>query len=288
MSFKKNAAIVALALLWSAFGLKAALAANPATNADELLARHLDSIASPTIRAGFKSRVVEGPVHFAILVGGAGTLNGKAFLVSEGEKLRFEVKFLSNDYNGEQFVFDGKKHGIAFSTPRQTRSALGAFLFDRDEAIHEGLLGGTLSTAWPLLNLAQRKSKLSFNGLKKIDGQKLYELRYHPQKSTDLEIKLYFDPETYRHVETIYVYSIPERIVPGGPSVQAGQLVSRYLLQEKFSDFKTVDGITLPTRDDIQLSREPQTGPTILYEWDLRELNVSNNMPVDSRNFDMN
>jgi hypothetical protein len=288
MSSKKTAAIVALALLWPAFGLKAALAADPITNADELLARHLDSIASATIRAGLKSRVVEGPVHFAILVGGAGTLNGKAFLVSEGEKLQFMVKLPSNDYNGEQFVFDGKKQKVAFSTPQQTHSAFGTFLFDRDEVVREGLLGGTLSTAWPLLNLDQRKAKLSFNGLKKIDGQKLYELRYHPHKSTDLEIKLYFDPETYRHVETIYLYSITQRLVQGGPAAQAGQLPSRYLLQEKFSDFKTVDGITLPTRDDIQLSREPQSGRTILYEWDLRELNVSNNMPVDSRNFDVN
>ena len=288
MSFQKIAAVAALALLWPAVGPEAALAANPVTNADELLARHLDSIASPTIRAGLKSRVVEGTVHFAILVGGAGSLNGKAFLVSEGEKWQFMMKFASSDYNGEQFVFDGKKRKIAFATPRQTRSAFGAFLFNHDEVVREGLLGGTVSTAWPLLNLDERKAKLSFNGLKKIEGQKLYELRYSPHESTDLVIKLYFDPETYHHVQTTYAYRFTERIVQGGPGAQAGQLPSHYLLQEKFSDFKTVDGITLPTRDDIQLSREPQTGPTTLYEWDLRDLNVSNNMPVDSRNFDVN
>lgn len=288
MSYKKTAAIVALALLWPVFGPKAAAADNPVTNADELLAKHLDSIASATIRAGLKSRVVVGPVHFAILVGGAGTLNGKGFLVSEGEKLQFMVRLPSNDYNGEQFVFDGKKSKIAFSTPQQTHSAFGTLLFDRGDIIREGLLGGTLSTAWPLLNLDERKAKVNFDGLKKIDGQKLYELRYHPHKGSDLEIKLYFDPDTYRHVETTYVYSISERLVQGGPSAQIGQLPSRYLLQEKFSDFKTTDGITLPTRDDIQLSQEPQTGRTILYEWDLKDLNISNNMPVDARNFDVN
>lgn len=264
------------------------LRANPVHDANELVAEHLNSIASSTIRAGLKSRVVEGLVHFAILVGGAGKVNGKAFLVSEGEKLQFMMKLPSNDYRGEQFVFDGKKHKIAFGTPQQTRSPFGKFLFERDQVIREGLLGGTLSTAWPLLNLNERKAKLSFNGLKKIDGQQLYELRYHPRRSSELEIKLYFDPETYRHVETIYVYTISERMVEGGPTAQAEQLQSRYRLQEKFSDFKTVDGFTLPARDEIQLLQVPQSGGTIVYEWDLSDLEVWNNRPVDSRNFDVN
>ena len=255
-----------------------ALGADPVHDANELVAQHLNSIASPADREGLKSRVVEGSARFAILVGGAGTLNGKAYLVSEGEKLQFNMQLPSNDYRGEQFIFDGRKHTIAFSSSQQTRSAFGAFLFDRDAAITEGLLGGTLSTAWPLLHLSERKVKISFDGLKKIDKQQLYELRYHANGSNDdVEIKLYFDPQTYRHVETTYLYTVPTRLVLGGPAAQVGQQVSRYTLQEKFSDFKTVDGFTLPSRDDIQLSREPQTGRTILYEWDLRDLQVWNN-----------
>lgn len=287
MSFRKNAAIATLSPLL-AFGLRAALAANPVHDANELVAQHLNSIADPTIRAGLKSRVVEGSVHFQILVGGAGGLSGTASLASEGEKLQFLMKFLNPQYDGEQFVFDGKKFKVAFSTARQTRSALGNFVLVRNEVIREGLLGGTLSTAWPLLNLDERKAKLKFNGLKKIDGQQLYELDYQPHRSSDLEIKLYFDPETCRHVETTYVYTTKEGLVQGGAPAQAAQLPSRYRLEEKFSDFKTVDGFTLPTRDEIQLSQEPQSGRTILFEWDLRDLDVSNNRPVDSHNFDVN
>ena len=288
MSFEKTALIAVLFLFSGAFRPDEALAADPVHDASELVTQHLNSIASPTIRAELKSRVVEGSVHFAILVGGAGKLEGKAFLVSEGEKLQLMMKLASNDYHGEQFVFDGKKHKIAFAMPQQTRSAFGNFLFDRDGVITEGLLGGTLSTAWPLLNLDKRKAKLTFDGLKKIDGQQLYQLRYHPRGSDELEIKLYFDPETYRHVETTYVYTVAANLVQGGPAAQAGQLSSRYTLQEKFSEFKTVDGITLPTREEIHLTREPQTGRTILYEWNLTDLQAWNNRPVDSRNFDVN
>lgn len=60
----------------------------------------------------------------------------------------------------------------------------------QDTVIREGLLGGVLTTAWPLLNVDQRKAKLNFDGLKKIDGQEVYDLRYHPHKNTDLELSL--------------------------------------------------------------------------------------------------
>jgi hypothetical protein len=287
MNIKNSAAIAAL-VLGSVFGSGGkALAANPPANADELVAQHLDSIANAAIRAGFKTRVVQGPVRYSILVGGAGTLDGKAQMVSEGRKLVFMMKLPNNLYRGEQFVFDGEKDKVAFSGAQQTRSALGNFVFVQDAVIREGLLGGVLSTAWPLLNLNDRKAKLSFDGLKKVDGQELYELRYRPRKSTDLEINLYFDPQTCRHVETTYSYSVSEGLTSGGETAAAQQVPNRYRLTEKFSDFKTVDGVTLPTHDDIQFSQELQGGHTSLTEWDLKGLDVSTNAPVDPRNFEV-
>ena len=313
MNVNKIAAIVALELFWSAFGLSTALAANPVKNADELVAQHLDSIASAQVRAGLKSRVVQGPVEYKILVGGAGTLSGKAVLVSEGNKFQFMMKLPNNDYQGEKFVFNGEKDSVAFSTSRQTRSSFGNFMFVQDAAIREGLFGGTLSTAWALLNLNERKAKLSLEGLKKVDGQELYEVRYRPHKNTDLEIRLYFDPQTYRHVETICSYVVNQSLTsaipssgptssgpgsmdsgPGstGPSgspetAQARQNLTRYRLQEKFSDFKTVDGVTLPTNYDIQFTQELQNGKTTLSDWDLKGFDVMNNVSVDARNFEV-
>lgn len=290
------------------------MAANPVSNADELVAQHLNSIAPAAVRAGFKTRVVQGPAEFRVMVGGAGTTEGKSFLVSDGNKLVFVVKLPTNTYRGEQFTFDGQKDSVAFSTPKQTRSAFGSFVFVQDAVIREGLLGGTMTTAWPLLNLNERKAKLKFEGLKKVDGQQLYELRYHPRKSSDLEISLYFDPETYRHVETVYSYSSPTGLAdadpnfngadpnmaaaPGGmgaalqqegaPTSEtntARQFLNRYRLQEKFSDFKTIDGVTVPTQDDIQFTQELQNGRTTLWDWQLKSLDVSLNAGVDPKNF---
>jgi len=189
-------------------------------------------------------------------------------------------------------------------------------VFVQDAVIREGLLGGVLSTAWPLLDLNDRKPKLSFEGLKKMDGQELYELRYHPRKNSDLEISLYFDAQTYRHVETVYSYttsssfanlaaSTPVGVAPssggrggstspgtegaGGTAETAAarQLPNRYRLTEKFSDFKTVDGVTLPTQEDIQFSQELQNGRTTLWDYDLKGLEIANNMGIDAKNFEV-
>jgi hypothetical protein len=316
---KKNAAPPALILLsCSVFLLiNGALAANPPANADELVSRHLDSIASPAIRAGLKTRVAQGPVHYAILVGGAGFLDGKAQMVSDGNKMQLMMKLPNNLYRGEQFIFDGEKDKVAFSTAAQSRSALGSFVFVYDPIIREGLIGGVLTTGWPLLNLDERKAKVTFEGLKKIDGQELYDLRYRPHKGTDLDINLYFDPETYRHVETVYTLTSSENFANYGPSTAVGngptspgngpggvgvgstqtggtpelaaarQYMNRYRLSEKFSDFKTADGVTLPTHYDIQFTQELQNGRTSLTEWDLKGLDISNNVGLESRNFDV-
>lgn len=286
ITVKRSTAVAMLALVWSAFGPGKALAANPVSNADELVAQHLDSIASPAVRAGLKTRVVHGPLHFRLVVGGAGYLDGKAVLVSDGEKFQFFMKIASSDYNGEQVIYDGQEDSVAFSTVRQRRSDFGEFMFVQDAVIREGLLGGALSTAWPLLSLDERKAKLSFEGLKKMDGQQLYKLSYVPHKSTDLKIDLYFDPETYHHVETVYSLNVSSQMV-SSIRASAQQVDARYTLQEKFSDFKTADGVTLPTHYNIQFSREPQSGRTVVSQWDMAGLDVSSNMPVDARNFEV-
>jgi hypothetical protein len=313
----KNVQIVALAVACFAFGFAKLPAANTVSGPDELVAQHLDSIANAKERAGLKSRVVQGPVEFRILVGGAGVLDGKAVLVSEGKKFQFMMKLPNNEYKGEQFIFNGDKDSVAFSTSQQSRSALGSFMFVQDAAIREGLWGGELSTAWPLLNLGERKAKLNFDGLKKVDGQELYEVHYRPHKNSDLDIQLYFDPQSYHHVRTVYSYSTstsfanlaPSTAVGNAPSITGGadgvavggsqgaggtaetaaarQVPNRYRLVEKFSEFKTVDGVTLPTHYNIQFSQELQNGRTTLSDWDMKGLEVSNNLSVDAKAFEV-
>ena len=263
----------------------------PVGTADELVAHHLDALGNAQARAGAKTRVAQGTTEFKLLVGGAGTLDGKSQFVSDGTKLHFIMKFANNEYRGEQFIFNGSKVEVSSSTAQQGRSALGGFVYVQDAVVREGLWGGVLSTAWPLLNLEKRKAKVTYDGLKKIDGQDLYELRYQPKKGTDLEIRLYFDPETYRHVLTVYTLSEQRSLgnvsQPGASNetASARQQQTRYRLEERFSDFKNVDGLILPTHYDIHFTQELQSGRTTVYEWKIQETDLANNTPLDERNF---
>jgi len=309
---KRIARVSALlsSLFLSVFSFGAAASVN---SADELVAHHLDSLGDAKARANCKTRVAQGTAEFRILVGGAGVLDGKSVLVSDGPKLHFMMKFPNNDYRGEQFIFNGDKTEVSASTARQARSALGSFIYVQDAVLREGLWGGTLSTAWPLLDLEKRKAKVSFGGLKKIDGQDLYELRYGPKKRTDLEVYLYFDPETYRHVLTVYSLSVQAGLgnitqpgtgtglpAPGTMDNPAGtggglsnetasarQQQIRYRLEEHFSDFKTADGLTLPTHYVIHFTQEQQSGRTTVSEWTIQAGDVGNNTPLDPRNFNV-
>ena len=282
---------------------------------EDIVAKHLDSIGTAQARAAAKSRVVEGAVTYNLLVGGAGTLEGKAVLVSQEDKLHFMMKLNNNQYRGEQFIYDGKKDEISFSTANQTRSQFGEFVRVQDVVLRDGLLGGTLSTAWPLYDLGERKAKLSYEGMKKVDGKELIELRYRPKKSTDADISLYFDPETFHHVETVYTVrvraqlgnidpnvanavptSIPGDVGPLGPATggvvgetnetsTARQQETRYRLEEHFSDFKTADGLTLPTQYTIHFSQELGNGRTTVSDWTITTSQVTNGNGVDPRNF---
>lgn len=284
---------------------------------EDIVAKYLGSIGSAQARSVSKSRLNQGPATFKILVGGAGTLDGKGVLISEGHKLQFMMKFLSNDYRGEQVIFDGNKVKVAASTSAQSRSALGEFVFSQDAIVREGLLGGELSTAFPLLDLEDRKPKLSYEGEKTIDGQKVLDLRYKPKKSTDLDIHLYFDAETYRHVMTTYSLrlrpgmgnvdpqlsnagAMPGDVASGtlmsptgglvtdtNETVSARQQETRYRLEERFGDFKTVDGLTLPTSYKLHFSQELGNGKTTVNEWDISAGQVSNNINPDPRNFEV-
>src|SRR5215467_12483259 len=165
--------------------------------AEDLLGRHLDSVGPAAARAAAKSRVFEGTASYRILVGGSGRIDGKAVLVSEGRRFHLMLKINAPQYTGERFVCDGNKTSVAATYMDKTRSEFREFLRAEDLPLREGLLGGVLSTTWPLLELEARKGKLHYQGLKKVDGVDLYTIAYQPKKGTDLSITLFFDPQTF-------------------------------------------------------------------------------------------
>lgn len=252
---------------------------------EELVARHLDAIGTKELRASTKTRVVQGSAAYKVLVGGGGVLEGKTGLASEGRKSRFMMKF-PNDYRGETFVFNGEKAQVAFSNSNQSRSPLAAFVAAYDVIVKDGLLGGVLSTAWALSDVAGHQPKLVCEGLKKADGRQAYVLRYEPHKHSDVEILLYFDAETFRHIKSTYSFSVANNV--GRTITESAHLQpERSLLEERFSDFKIVEGLTLPTHWRIQFTKELPDGTTTLSEWELKEDQINNNVGLDPRNFEV-
>jgi len=257
----------------------------PAITPDDLVAKHLDAIGSKDARAAAKTRGVQGAATYRVLVGGGGTLEGKTGIVSDGRKVRFMVKF-QNDYRGETFVSNGEKAQILYSNTNQSLSPVAGFVTAYDVIVRDGLVGGVLSTNWALTDLAGRKAKLVSDGLKKEDGRQLYRVRYEPGKHVDVQIFLYFEPDTFRHVKTVYDLQVGNTV--GATIVESANLQpERSRLEERFSDFKTVDGLTLPTHWNIQFTREKANGSTTVSEWDLKEDQIANNVGLDPRNFEV-
>src|SRR5882724_9053962 len=106
---------------------------------EEIVARHLDSIGTAEVRAGAKSRIVQGTSHYKIRVGAGGELQGTSALVSEGRKSVLMIKLVNQDYRGEQFVTDGEKVSVAATTSSHKWSDLGEFVRTQDQVVREGL-----------------------------------------------------------------------------------------------------------------------------------------------------
>jgi len=168
---------------------------------------------------------------------------------------------------------------------------LGEFVYSQDQMVRDGLMGGTLTTAWALLNLDANKPKLSYNGQKKINGGEAYEIGYHSKKKDDLTIHLYFDKDTYRHVMTTYSMTLASGLALnaiGTDITQSSrQKETRYTLEEDFSDFQTVEGLTLPSKYVIHFTQELQNGATEVSEWDIAADKCSNNIALDPKNFEV-
>jgi hypothetical protein len=118
---------------------------------------------------------------------------------------------------------------------------------------------------------------------------------YVKKGGLDYDVRLYLDPDTFRHVATAY----------------SGTQVFKPFLEETFGDFHTVGGLTIPfswtmrynaqnftyTRDATTTvmpdGTERVTGysttktevQAIIYEWQYSFRNVQINVPLDAGDF---
>jgi hypothetical protein len=228
------------------------------TKVADLVKQHLNSIGTDEARAAVKSRATEGTVSFIVENSTSGRQDGKEVFVSDGDKFVSLLKLPNPNYHGERFVSDGKKTLIAQIRPG-VWSVLGDFVMVHNEILTEGLWGGTLSTGWALAHVDERVAKLQDRGLKKVNGRDLRRVDYSPKKHSDLEIQLYFEPDTFRHVMTVYSLTISPHMGTSDIAT-AREQETRYRLVERFADFKIVDGLNLPQRWTIEFTHENGAG----------------------------
>lgn len=267
---------------------------------DELLQHHLDSVGPSQARAATKNRVVEGAAAYRVLMGGSGEILGKCVMASEGDKLQILMKINALKYHGEKFLKNGDRTFVAGTYDDGTRSEFGVFLRSEDLPLKGGILGGVWSTNWPLLD-EKNKDRMHYEGLKKVEGTSLHAVSYRPKKNSDMDITLYFDPETFHHVLTVYKVSVHAGLAPadssdqalpndlsgGKDALSARQQQTRYRIEERFSDFRKYDDLTLPSRYNLRFSGEYQNGFTKTVEWDVTASRMLTNIQLDARNFDV-
>ena len=250
----------------------------------DVISKHLDSIGSPEARASNKGRVVLGTALTTFRIGGKGQANGRAVLASQGNMSLVGISFDVPEYPRENLGFDGEIVTVADLTPG-VRSTLGKFFMTHEMPFREGLLGGTLSTAWPLLDISSRKATLKYVGMKKIDGRQLHVVLYDAKNDSGLKTKLYFEPETFRHVRTEYEQrQIQQMVTQPGVTQQQGDSITKLI--EEFSDFKTETGLTLPHTYKLQLSIEA-LNRRVLQDWTFTLSQFVFNKSLDKKQFDV-
>ncbi len=277
--------------LCAALCLVALLAHHPPTVAssdklkpEELVAKHLESIGPAEKRAAITTRIIAGTSLVMIRTPPPQQAAGRAVLASEGIKNLIGMSFQSPVYPREQMGFNGNSFAAAYVTPG-VRSALGNFLVTHDLVFKQGLMGGTLSSAWPLLDLAARNPRLEYAGTKDVNNYTLHELRYLPRGGSELHISIYLDSETFRHMRTEYELVIPAPIgTRDYVNVQEREI--RYKMTEEFSDFKQESGLTLPHTYKIKLSVDSKGG-TFLADWVITLSQFSFNEKIDPNSFNI-
>ena len=259
---------------------------------EELVAKHLASIGSAEALAAAKSRIIIGEARAISHTSATREVVGIAQLASDGDKVVLAMLFNTSGYEYEKAGFDGQKMTVSLLPTTGKRTALADFLKSQEAIVKQGLLGGTLSSAWPLLNVSAKNPKLSYSGIKKVDGRPVHEMKYRPSKGGgDVQITLFFDVETFRHVRTEYQYSVSARMGarPSGsvanPTDTGSTTMNRYKLVEDFSDFKTEGQLTLPHSYKLSLTVDAQT--SLLLEWHVNFKEFGLNQPIEATAFDV-
>jgi hypothetical protein len=253
---------------------------------EDVVAKHLESIGPAEARAGWKSMVAVGTTDVVFKSRGTSQGAGTILLASDGNKNLVSMLFDTKEYPYERIGFNGDKVTGADIRPGE-RSPLINFLLSYDAVLRQGLLGGSLSTAWPLLKETEKYAKLEYGGLKKIDNRQLHELKYSPRKGGDMKISLFFDAETFQHVRTEYRKSIATQMGTDKDASLSGSSETRYKMVEEFADFKAEGKLMLPHTYKLSLAIEAPS-QTVNFTWSNKLDKFTFDQPIKPEEFSVN
>jgi hypothetical protein len=214
--------------------------------AEEVVQKHLASV-SPEPGA-FSPRVVRGVCRMYGKQIGQGSIGGTFVFSTTPPATRLALDFGALEYGAEVFGFDGKDVQVGYaSQTRGRRSAIASFVSANDVIVRDRLLGGVLNGMWALANLAESGAKASYDGVKKLEDVELHRLKYRARKGqNDLDVSIWLEPETFRHVATVYSRSYAQAMV-GDPTMSSKQSDTYFRLEERFGEWKSIAGLALPT-----------------------------------------
>ena len=251
----------------------------------EILAKHLDSIGPKEKRDNIKTLIARGDSLFE-QTNPAIKGTGRSIVVSDAENLFFVITLNSREYPYEKIGFFHNDVSIPLVAAGQ-RGLLGNFLANHSKLLSDGLFGGDLSLTW--LSLATKpRGKFTGSGLKKIDGKNMYVLDYNVSGggSSEFTIKLFFEADTFHHVRSEYRYTVEPRFVVMGQQNQ--QAAGKVGLTESFSDFRDVDGLTLPFSYRVEYESNGTSSGPYKTRWgiDVLQWSINQQLAPDFFTFD--
>jgi hypothetical protein len=249
---------------------------------DELITRHLASIGKPDAIAAAKTRILVGKGVLTSKLGYNGRLTGPAQFVSSDDKMLLAIIFDSNEYPYEKLAFDGKD--TSFGRPNGKLTRLSDFVKAQTAIVKQGLFGGALSANWLLANQGSKKAKIDYAGTENINGKQLYKLRVRPSGSGDVTASIYFEPDTFHHVLTVYQYTVEPHMISSDSTVNATAKASYYTLTERFSDFKKVGDLVLPLGYEIDITNQLEDS-TEQLSWAMTFSQAYYNEPLEASAF---
>jgi hypothetical protein len=300
------AAIVGAGLMAAPLCSLAGSANSTGLTPEKLVAEHIKSLGGADLLSAVHTHAFVGSSDVDFIQGMSGSIKGgSAMIAADGKKTAIVLKFGSVDYPQEYFSFNGEDVSVGYIAPGQ-RSPLADFIFRFPGIMKKGFLGGTLSLGWPLLDKDGDFGKLKFS-VEKVEGKELYQLEWPKSTLGNVRIRMFFEPETFRHVRTEYDVRIKGDVsvqsesqylgsmgetsedsdTPGFSNIMRKDMLpdSIYRLVEKFEDYKKVSGMMLPHKYSLEYSLEGQ-GHSFIGNWTINATKFVFNNKLDPKIFE--